>query len=652
MALAGFGQPYIDLNEQRQAPRPYRYVHGGFEGTHTRFSLYLPPKELYRGRFVHFLQGGSGGSEHALTALALHSASWTPWLFDMAFDQLGAYVVESNQGHYPTDVVSLWDEVVSFRASSETARFAKTVAAEHYGSAPHHGYVGGPSGGGSRSLACNEHAADVYDGAVPYVAVIHVYLQYSAFANAYTLLGDKLAGVIDAAEPGGSGHIFAGLNSEQRQALAILYRTGWPRGAENQLYPPGVFAYALKGAMEDDPEYFEDFWNRPGYLGHDQPSALENRLFDRVTTVRRVITAADLPNNPMVIMRQAPPEAAIAVELDVDDPDRLLLARIEVLSGAAEGRVAWVASTQGSTLLPFGDMTPELFEGVRAGDQVRIDNRAWTAYCLYHRYGTAHVPEAREPGMPMLPEYSAFMVDGRAIYPQRPATLGPLPVVTGNFPGKMILCQGTHDPNVWPTTITPYIRMVERAHGTNWDAHFRVWWMEHASHGAPDLNPPLVTPEKRPGVWDTRLIDYSPIIRQAFLDLAAWVEEGVPAPRSTCATMTADQALVLAPTAAERGGIQPVVRATANGVARAEVRAGDAVRFEASAEAPPGTGSIVSFDWDPLGIGEWRPFTGGAAGHTYDRPGTYFAAFRSGSLRENGRGKPIHNLARVRVVVS
>src|SRR5207249_963293 len=145
----------------------------------------------------------------------------------------------------------------------------------------------------------------------PYVAVIHIYVQYSAFANAFVQLGDKLPAVIDAAEPGGSGDIFAGLTSEQRDAVATLYRTGWPRGAENQLYPPGVFAYALKGAMEDDPGYFDDFWNVPGYLGADQPQALAGRLIDRTTTVRHVVTAAELPNNPMVIMRQAPPDAAI-----------------------------------------------------------------------------------------------------------------------------------------------------------------------------------------------------------------------------------------------------------------------------------------------------------------------------------------------------
>lgn len=34
---------------------PHRYVHGGFRGTDTRFSFYLPPKQQYRGRFFQHL---------------------------------------------------------------------------------------------------------------------------------------------------------------------------------------------------------------------------------------------------------------------------------------------------------------------------------------------------------------------------------------------------------------------------------------------------------------------------------------------------------------------------------------------------------------------------------------------------------------------
>ena len=37
------------------APVRHRYVHGGFKGTDTRFSFYLPPKEQYQGRFFQHI---------------------------------------------------------------------------------------------------------------------------------------------------------------------------------------------------------------------------------------------------------------------------------------------------------------------------------------------------------------------------------------------------------------------------------------------------------------------------------------------------------------------------------------------------------------------------------------------------------------------
>ena len=39
-----FKKPYIDVDEWRNTPVRYRYVHGGFEGTQTRFSFYFPPE--------------------------------------------------------------------------------------------------------------------------------------------------------------------------------------------------------------------------------------------------------------------------------------------------------------------------------------------------------------------------------------------------------------------------------------------------------------------------------------------------------------------------------------------------------------------------------------------------------------------------------
>jgi hypothetical protein len=47
---APFKEPYIDVDEWRDAPVRHRYVHGGFKGSDMRFSFYLPPKEQFQGR--------------------------------------------------------------------------------------------------------------------------------------------------------------------------------------------------------------------------------------------------------------------------------------------------------------------------------------------------------------------------------------------------------------------------------------------------------------------------------------------------------------------------------------------------------------------------------------------------------------------------
>ena len=58
-----FGKPYIDVDEERTDPLPHRFVHGGFEGTDTRFTFYFPPAEVYRSRLLHPIEGGLGGAE-------------------------------------------------------------------------------------------------------------------------------------------------------------------------------------------------------------------------------------------------------------------------------------------------------------------------------------------------------------------------------------------------------------------------------------------------------------------------------------------------------------------------------------------------------------------------------------------------------------
>src|SRR3546814_20546129 len=84
--------------------------------------------------------------------------------------------------------------------------------------------------------------------------------------NVLRLLRDKLASVIDATEPGGSGNPFEGLNAYEREALADLYRLGFPRGAEYMIAQPmGQAAMWCWNATEfarQDPGYTPAFWSR------------------------------------------------------------------------------------------------------------------------------------------------------------------------------------------------------------------------------------------------------------------------------------------------------------------------------------------------------------------------------------------------------
>ena len=260
----------MDIYEWRDAPISHRYVHGGFGGTDTRFSFYFPPDERYGGRFLHHIEGGNGGHETTATG-PLGS------LGGIAFAaSCGAYLVESNQGHFSDDLSILRTEptIHAYRASVHSARYSKHLAGKIYGGPPGHGYVFGGSGGSPRTLLCLERAPDVFDGAVPFIMGHRTSwsLGFSLQAQAMRLLGSDIISVIDAMEPGGSGNPFEGLTGEHREILVALYRAGLPRHAEASLLTSGylgTFASHISALFEFDPEYFEDFWSVPGYAGAD-----------------------------------------------------------------------------------------------------------------------------------------------------------------------------------------------------------------------------------------------------------------------------------------------------------------------------------------------------------------------------------------------
>jgi hypothetical protein len=228
----------------------------------------------------------------------------------------------------------------------------------------------------------------------------------------------------------------------------------------------------------------------------------------------------------------------------------------------------------------------------------------------------------------------------------------------------MIYVHLAQDAQVWPTTVWPYVRALRDNLEGRVDDHFRLWLVESACHGAPEVMGPMTTDEKDPGVWSSRLVSYDGVSSQALRDVVAWVEEDVAPTFCKNYELTRDNALVLAASASERGGVQPVASALVNGSVRADVKVGETVTFSATAEQPPGMGTILKAEWDFEGRGAWATSHDEVDGsspsivvtttHAYDAPGTYFASFRVSAHRDGakGAGLPVQNLNRIRVVVS
>src|SRR3546814_12565059 len=92
------------------------------------------------------------------------------------------------------------------------------------------------------------------------------------------------------------------------------------------------------------------------------------------------------------------------------------------------------------------------------------------------------------------------------------------------------------------------------------------------------------------------LITFQGIIEQSLQDLIDWVEAGkVPAGTNFAFS---DGKINLPPTAAERGGIQPVVSVTAGGSARLQATVGELVELEVRPEVPHGAGTSLADQWD------------------------------------------------------
>ncbi len=655
-----FDHPYVDVDEWREDPVGHRYVHGGFTDTDARFSMYFPSESRYQGRFFQPLMPVSG-TEHGAATGALTGMAGIGGYVGFA-GASGAILVESNLGRFDP-FVGADPTITMYRTSAAVARHCRVLAAEMYGEHRAFGYVFGGSGGAFKTIRCIENEIGLWDGAMPYVHAHPMALPnvFTVQSHAMRMLRDKFPQIVDALEPGGSGDMYAGLNTEERQALAEATRFGMPPRAWFDVERiagsyTGVWSMIIGAVLKNDPEYFVDFWTVPGYLGADHEGSLAKARVQHKTSITKVVTRDEAAALGLVVplaLRVAYPDSPVAIQVEAVPEASLQGATIKVLSGDAAGRTLYVTDTNGDVLaIGFGDTDPAGLKGLDAGDDIEIDNSVYLAAQTYHRH-QVH---------PAFSQWDQFTAGGEPIYPQRRRLVGPLDQrLTGRWAGKMIVIQALMDEAAHPVMAQYYRGLVESQLGSALDDRYRIWFIDHALHTTPNDQPGGMRPART-----TRVVSYLGVLQQGLLDLVDWVEHDVAPPPSTNYTIV-DNQVVLPGTAPDRGGVQPVVSLSANGTVRADVSVGEEVTFEGRAEVPPQTGSIVEAEWDFEGTGEFPEKKRIQAGdglvsqvtvqatYAFSEPGTYFPALRITAHRHGDHRSlygRILNLGRVRVVVS
>lgn len=625
--------PVIDVEEDRAEPVPHRYVHGHFEGTEARFSFYLPPSEQYQGRFFHNTYPMAVSSDIGPFPIQFEVA-----IGDLGFtiDSGAAYVQTNNGGLFRAAGID--PAIAAYRVNAAAAKVFRSFAEKHYGAHRCYGYLFGGSGGAYQTMGAAQFTGRVWDGFLPFVPGCNhaIPSMFTVRMHALRVLRrrDRLPGIADAFAPGGSGDPFADLDAEEAAALREVTSMGFPPRAwyRHAGMDSGYFANISGMIPMMDPGYVDDFWVLPGYAGAEANAPIAAERFAFESTVASV--------------ESAPP---FAVTLSADPGHDCANAHLVVLSGAAAGASLPLAASEGATLHPIATSDPAAMAALAPGDAVRVDNAWALALETYHRH---QVPPERE-----YYGWDQFRdANGVPVPPQREVLVGPAGtansaggVITGEVHGKVLALATLMDMDSFPWQADWYRSRVEAAMGADFADTFALWFIDRAHHENP------LDAQQRANVTS-----FSGALQQGLRDLARWVEQGV---RPSDTGYRVEDAQVLLPdSAAERGGVQPVVEVLAEGGRRADVAAGQDVALTAVIEAPPGAGKVVSASWDFEGAGDF-PIAATfepaelielSASHAWSTPGTRFVGLKVALQRDGDPQTPyarVENLALVRVVV-
>src|SRR3984893_6066894 len=387
-----FDASYVDVDEWGAETARPRYGPWGFSRTDARFALHLPPQERYEGRFFHPIFAIPGNEHTVSSGFMPGTAGWIG--FAVAS---GAYLVESNQGRLDRFPAEDWT-VSGYRTSAATARYSRTLAAGMYGEHRPYGYVYGGSGGAYKTMSSFENAVGLWDGAVPYIhgTPMSVPNMFTVQFHAIRILRDRFSAVVDALDPGGSGDMFEGLNVEELEALAEVTRMGFPPrawfdvGRVSSRYH-GAWSELIDNVRKWDPEYFEDFWTVPGYLGANPPESLARARVQCKATVTKPGMAREAAGlslrNSHLHSIGVKPDMPVALRIEGLPDANLQGATLTFSSGVASGQVLSIVDVVGDVVVPgVGAEHRQGMSGIATGDEVLIDNSVYLASLTYHRH--------------------------------------------------------------------------------------------------------------------------------------------------------------------------------------------------------------------------------------------------------------------------
>ena len=592
-----FKNPYIDVDEVRTNAKglQVRYMHGGFDDG-TMFSFYFPEKKTYAGRFFQYITP-LPGSESTFVVLKADS-------MDMASFSVsrGAYFIETNEGgamDMTHPEIRRESSISAYRANAACADFSREVAKLIYGTNKRpYGYCYGGSGGAYRTTGSMESTEGVWDGSVPFVlgsphAIPNC---FAVRMNALRVLHDKLPQIVDALEVGGSGNPFKGLNAYERAIWEETCRMGFPKRSWYGFRYMDLhgFVATYGGTTAFDPTYFEhDFWETPGYEGYEDQSIKANRIqqeavvigaynqnmCERLGVVPVVDESLEGTADRATLVLGAKEEKPRAFILSEVLPDvHFMVGDLIVKSGKGKGLKLQMHGIHDNLAVMATVNSAENLQKIEVGDTVVVDNSRALAALFIHRH--------QVPG----PEFYAWNLfrdaQGNPVPPQRKNLIGPMFTMgaagclpNGNIHGKMILVESLWDREAYPWQADWYKNEIIKNKGQQFcDENFRLWYTDRCTHG---------------GVDDaTQVIDYTPILQQALMDVALWAEKGIEPSPSTTYTVQDTQVEIPA-VATHRGGVQPSVSLTVKGQKRVETTVNQEVMIHVVANCPKGTGRIV-----------------------------------------------------------